>query len=89
MLGEPSSHPLVGPGPLERVRVETIVLRPRCGHLRDNLRRPYALAGEEFRLDASVGVACFPRDGRTPEELLRHADLAMYAAKRANGAQPA
>jgi diguanylate cyclase (GGDEF)-like protein/PAS domain S-box-containing protein len=60
-----------------------------AGHLRDNLRRPYALAGEEFRLDASVGVACFPGDGRAPEELLRHADLAMYAAKRASGAQPA
>jgi diguanylate cyclase (GGDEF)-like protein/PAS domain S-box-containing protein len=57
--------------------------------LRNSLRRPYALAGEEFRLDASVGIACFPADGNTPEELLRHADLAMYAAKRADGEQQA
>ena len=55
--------------------------------LRNSLRRPHALAGEEFRLDASVGIACFPADGNTPEELLRHADLAMYAAKRADGAR--
>lgn len=58
-------------------------------HLRESLRRPYALAGEEFRLDASMGIACFPGDGATPEELLRHADLAMYAAKRADDARSA
>lgn len=33
-------------------------------------------------LDASVGIACFPDHGNTPEELLAYADRAMYAAKR-------
>lgn len=37
MLGEPASHLLIGPGPLEGVDVEPVVLRPRRGHLRDDL----------------------------------------------------
>ncbi|HEU4449568.1 MAG TPA: response regulator [Gaiellaceae bacterium] len=34
---------------------------------------------------ASGGVAAFPVDGETPEELLARADLALYAAKAAGG----
>lgn len=30
---------------------------------------------------ASVGLAVYPRDGRTPEELVATADRALYAAK--------
>lgn len=33
------------------------------------------------RVDASIGVACFPADGTTIDALLRHADSAMYATK--------
>jgi len=45
--------------------------------------RPYAVGGSRFYLDASLGVALFPRDGERLEELLRKADAAMYRAKRA------
>ncbi|BBB29487.1 signal transduction protein [Neptunomonas japonica JAMM 1380] len=31
---------------------------------------------------ASIGIATFPDDAATPDELLHHADLAMYEAKR-------
>jgi GGDEF domain-containing protein len=31
--------------------------------------------------DASVGASVFPRDGVSPEELVRSADQAMYRAK--------
>jgi diguanylate cyclase (GGDEF)-like protein len=34
------------------------------------------------RLSASIGIAIFPEDGTTAEELLEHADAAMYIAKR-------
>lgn len=34
-------------------------------------------------LSASIGVALFPDDGETADELMRSADQAMYAAKRA------
>jgi diguanylate cyclase (GGDEF)-like protein len=37
--------------------------------------------GSELHMTASVGVAFFPEDGGTPEELLRRADTAMYSAK--------
>lgn len=39
--------------------------------------------GEWIAVTASIGVAVFPEDGETPEELLRAADRAMYQAKRA------
>jgi diguanylate cyclase (GGDEF)-like protein len=32
-------------------------------------------------VSASVGIACFPEHGQTPEDLLLNADIAMYAAK--------
>jgi predicted signal transduction protein with EAL and GGDEF domain len=35
------------------------------------------------RINISIGVACFPRDGRTAEKLPDRADMATYAAKAA------
>ena len=43
--------------------------------------RPVLLCGREFQVGASLGVALFPNDGTTAHDLLRHADVAMYAAK--------
>ena len=43
--------------------------------------RPVWIDDTEFYVEASIGVACFPRDGNDPETLLRRADLAMYRAK--------
>ncbi len=43
--------------------------------------RPVALSGGEYQVGASLGVALYPQDGRDPESLLKHADVAMYAAK--------
>jgi diguanylate cyclase (GGDEF)-like protein len=37
----------------------------------------------ELRCTVSIGVALFPQDGQDPDTLLRHADMAMYAAKEA------
>ncbi len=50
--------------------------------IRARLSPPYTLPDGLFRLDASVGIACFPADGRDPDALLAHADRAMYADKR-------
>jgi diguanylate cyclase (GGDEF)-like protein len=50
--------------------------------LRSRLSPPFTLPDGLFRLDASVGIACFPIDGSDPDALLAHADRAMYAAKR-------
>ncbi|HKE81040.1 MAG TPA: bifunctional diguanylate cyclase/phosphodiesterase [Solirubrobacteraceae bacterium] len=50
--------------------------------LRAALARPFSLAGISLHVGASVGIAVFPDHARDPSELLRHADVAMYGAKR-------
>lgn len=50
--------------------------------LQNTLRQPLSLPGmHDYRPRASVGVALYPDDADTSEALLRHADMAMYAAK--------
>ncbi|MCW2665490.1 MAG: Diguanylate cyclase protein, partial [Frankiales bacterium] len=50
------------------------------------LRRPLTIDGREVVLGASAGVAVrHDGAGCTPHDLLREADTAMYAAKRAGG----
>jgi diguanylate cyclase (GGDEF)-like protein/PAS domain S-box-containing protein len=44
---------------------------------------PFTLDGEEIFLSASIGIALFPADASNPDDLLNHADQAMYAAKEA------
>ncbi|WP_296953029.1 EAL domain-containing protein [uncultured Massilia sp.] len=42
---------------------------------------PVAVGGQEILPGASIGVAVFPRDGATPDLMMRAADAAMYHAK--------
>jgi diguanylate cyclase (GGDEF)-like protein len=44
-----------------------------------------ALEDDDSSLRVSVGIASWPADGRTADELLEASDCAMYAAKRAGG----
>jgi len=44
--------------------------------------QPFAYAGEEFAVTVSVGIARFPIDGATAQQLVNHADAAMVEAKR-------
>lgn len=45
------------------------------------LEQPFALADVTIGIEASVGIALFPDHGEDGDELIRHADTAMYAAK--------
>ena len=45
------------------------------------LAEPFGVAGRHCRIGVSVGIAVCPDHARTPDELLRHADSAMYQAK--------
>jgi diguanylate cyclase (GGDEF)-like protein/PAS domain S-box-containing protein len=47
----------------------------------DCLRLPFQLAGQAVHVSASIGVALFPLDGHSLEELVRYADMAMYHMK--------
>ncbi|MBP1805846.1 putative bifunctional diguanylate cyclase/phosphodiesterase [Rubellimicrobium aerolatum] len=46
------------------------------------LRSPLEVPGHRLRIGASVGYAVQGKAGSTAEDLVRHADLAMYEAKR-------
>jgi diguanylate cyclase (GGDEF)-like protein/PAS domain S-box-containing protein len=46
--------------------------------------QPFSLeAGNGNQVNASIGISLFPQDGQDAETLLKHADIAMYAAKAA------
>ncbi|WP_166423113.1 EAL domain-containing protein [Paraglaciecola sp. 20A4] len=51
----------------------------------DDLARPFLINHQEFVLGASIGIAFYPEDGSSPQELLKNADTAMYFAKNAGG----
>ncbi|HSD38480.1 MAG TPA: EAL domain-containing protein [Rhodocyclaceae bacterium] len=65
-------------GPAEITTVATSVLR--------ELAKPYNIAGHELHVDASIGIALYPRDGDNVETLMRNADAAMYHAKESGRA---
>ena len=74
---------------------EFVVLLQRINHEQDAeviarkiieaLDAPFVIADHDIRISASVGIAIFPSDGEEVSQLLKHADLAMYAAKHEGG----
>ena len=51
--------------------------------LLEALKAPFAIAGHEAFVGASIGLTLYPSDGGATETLLRNADTAMYRAKQA------
>jgi diguanylate cyclase (GGDEF)-like protein/PAS domain S-box-containing protein len=43
---------------------------------------PFTYADEEFSITSSIGLACYPDDASTVQQLLQNADAAMFEAKR-------
>ena len=46
-----------------------------------SLSHPYSIDGSRCIIGASIGIAVSPFDGQSSEDLIRNADLALYAAK--------
>jgi len=44
---------------------------------------PFLIEGREIVGAASIGISLAPRDGKTPNDLLKRADVALYRAKKA------
>jgi diguanylate cyclase (GGDEF)-like protein len=73
---------------------EFTILLPTAGHVEGAtavakkvllaLQEPLQLAGRKLDIDASLGIAMFSPEAMEPEKLMRQADTAMYAAKRAH-----
>jgi diguanylate cyclase (GGDEF)-like protein len=58
-----------------------------CGvaqRIADALDRPMSLEGQMVDVSASMGISAFPEHGSDAQALMRHADVAMYQAKRHN-----
>ena len=49
----------------------------------DAIRAPYECHGHQVTTDASIGIALAPQHGMDLDQVLKNADLAMYAAKSA------
>ena len=53
----------------------------RAAQLLEAMVEPLLVLGMSFDLGASIGIALYPHDAQSFNELLAHADLAMFAAK--------
>lgn len=56
-----------------------------AGRIVDALSAPFDLEGHEVFITPSIGIAVFPDDGDSVDDLLKNADAAMYQAKAQGG----
>lgn len=50
----------------------------------NSFQQPFSLDAVTIETDGSIGIAMYPQHGTDARTLMRHADVAMYAAKEAN-----
>lgn len=55
---------------------------PFASELLNCCGRPVPLANNQFEVGASIGIAYYPQDGEKLDTLVKHADIAMYHAKK-------
>ncbi len=55
--------------------------------IQERLQAPFNIEGTEVFMDSSIGIATGDSAQDQPEDILRHADLAMYAAKKKGKAE--
>lgn len=67
---------------LPNVRNGDALRQPTEGLL-EHLRHPHDLGSDSLAINASVGSALYPHDGRDANQLLKSADIALYKAKSA------
>lgn len=60
----------------EQLRVDIVANRILL-----SLAKVFSVYTREVRISASIGVSSFPQHGESEDELMKHADAAMYAAK--------
>jgi diguanylate cyclase (GGDEF)-like protein/PAS domain S-box-containing protein len=53
--------------------------------LQRSLAEPLHLLGHSYTVGASIGIAFYPQDGSTPDDLIKRTDIAMYQAKASGG----
>ncbi len=56
-------------------------IAPVAEKIASAISEPFSLEEQVLSVSASIGVSVYPRDGETPDSLIRNADAAMYLAK--------
>ena len=51
----------------------------------ETIARPFDIQGHRLMVTTSIGLVSFPQDGQTVDQLVRHADTAMYLSKQGGG----
>ncbi|MCJ8339164.1 MAG: diguanylate cyclase [Pseudomonadales bacterium] len=64
---------------------DPLILTKKIADIIDKVTAPIEFNGQLIQVGVSIGIAEYPGDGCEINELLRHADKAMYAAKRLGG----
>lgn len=65
------------PGITDKEQVEAI-----AKELARTVARPYVIAGNTYAISTSTGIVTYPEHGSDRLTLIKHADLAMYQAKK-------
>lgn len=73
--GDPN---LPAPQKAETIRKNIAIVVDR---VKEGLARPFTIQGQKFYIRASIGVSVCPNDAETAQQMLEHADSAMYHAK--------
>lgn len=58
------------------------IVEKRAGELCGTFQKQFETDADSAYISCSVGVAIFPRDGETFDDLYQHADIALYEAKK-------
>ncbi|TFW31212.1 putative bifunctional diguanylate cyclase/phosphodiesterase [Duganella callida] len=70
---------------LYRMACDTEAFAAALSGLRDEVRNPYDCEGHEIFTTLSLGAVSYPLHGGSPDALLRNADAALQAARKAGG----
>lgn len=62
---------------------EPVKLLELAEKLRNAISTPYEIQGNRLTIAVSIGIAIYPRDGESVDDIMRAADSAMYRAKNA------
>ena len=56
-------------------------IAPVAEKISEAISEPFSLEEQILSVSGSIGISVFPKDGETPDTLIRNADAAMYLAK--------
>ncbi|NGZ75771.1 putative bifunctional diguanylate cyclase/phosphodiesterase [Saccharibacillus alkalitolerans] len=65
----------------------TQTIRSVIAAVEDSLKKPMSIDEHSLHVSTSIGIAVYPADGSSMDELLKNADAAMYRSKKNNGSK--